>query len=78
MGSLGFLTNHELHSFRGDLIDVIYGGQKLDSCTLLSLDSVNSMDEPGNSLGGSELDVKGGGGEGATILVGVTVVIANL
>ncbi|EFJ43854.1 hypothetical protein VOLCADRAFT_118925, partial [Volvox carteri f. nagariensis] len=51
MGSMGFLTNHDFPNFRRDLMDVIYGGQKLDSCTLLSLDSVNSMDEPGNSLG---------------------------
>ncbi|GIL75893.1 hypothetical protein Vretimale_5571 [Volvox reticuliferus] len=51
MGSMGFLTNHDFANFKRDLMDVIYGGQKLDSCTLLSLDSVNSMDEPGNSLG---------------------------
>ncbi|KAG2450488.1 hypothetical protein HYH02_004989 [Chlamydomonas schloesseri] len=51
MGSMGFLTNHDFSNFKQDLLDVIYGGTKLDSCTLLSLDSVNSMDEPGNSLG---------------------------
>ncbi len=51
MGSMGFLTNHDFSSFKTDLLDVIYGGQKLDSCTFV--ESVSSMDDaPGNSLGG--------------------------
>lgn len=50
MGSMGFLTNHDFSSFKADLLDVIYGGQKLDSCTFV--ESVSSMDDaPGNSLG---------------------------
>ncbi|KAG2493282.1 hypothetical protein HYH03_008418 [Edaphochlamys debaryana] len=50
MGSMGFLTNHDFGNFRDDLRDVIYGGTKLDSCALLSIDA-GSLDEPGNSLG---------------------------
>ncbi len=51
LGSMGFLANHDFATFKHDLLDVIYGSTRLDSCTLMSLDTVSSMDEPGNSLG---------------------------
>ena len=34
LGSLGFLTNHEFHTFREDLRDVIHGGYGLGACSL--------------------------------------------
>lgn len=51
MGSMGFLTNHDFSGYKRALLDIIYGGTKLDSCTLSSIDDIGSMDEAGNSLG---------------------------
>ncbi|WIA29375.1 hypothetical protein OEZ86_011879 [Tetradesmus obliquus] len=47
LGSMGFLTNHPFPDFRQELRQVIYGCQKLATCSLDSAD----MGPNGNSLG---------------------------
>ncbi len=50
LGSLGFLTNATFDEFQQDLLSVIYGYQRLDSCSM-DFASLDSGDEGGNSLG---------------------------
>ncbi|KAJ9508800.1 hypothetical protein QJQ45_028113 [Haematococcus lacustris] len=47
LGSLGFLTNNSFAEVEQDLRCVLYGSQRLDSCSL----SFDSMDEAANTLG---------------------------
>lgn len=47
LGSLGFLTNCQFEDHRSDLHAMIYGSQKLDTCSI----TFDSMDEGANTLG---------------------------